>query len=339
MSDYALTGKKGTGKSKNAIRIMRDRYFKHGYSVASNLDVYLSPLLGPYSKTTYVRLPDKPTAFDLLAAGHGNPDSYNEEKNGGLFLDEMGTWLNTRTFADKERSAMLDFLAHGRKQGWDAFYIMQDVGQVDKQLREAFIEYVVRHTRYDRVKIPFVGGIVCALFGEKAGYFPRFHVGVTRIGCNPQDLKTDSTFFRGDELHACYDTRQMFRPDYPHGTFSHLSPWHLEGRFLPAPPVPWLLRFWQGLWASKSVPKAAARPMWRPSPGLARVCALVAPLAVDERVRIIARYTRATLLDSRKSGGLGDLPQLAITQASVFEAARMPGPAAGMRSVPLAGRA
>jgi len=291
MSDYALTGKKGTGKSKHAIIIMRDRFLSKGLKVATNLDVNLSPMFGPFSKRTYVRLPDKPSAFDLEAAGHGNPDSYNEDLNGGLFLDEMGTWLNARTFSDKDRNGMLDFLAHGRKFGWDSYYIMQNVAQVDKQLRESFIEFTVRHTRFDRVKIPFFGSIAGALFGEKWAYLPRFHRAITRLGHNPIDLVTDTAMFRGDDVHKCYDTRQVFRPDYPHGTFSALSPWHLEGRFLPAPRKIWYLRlvdWWRGK------PPVRVLPVTAPSPGLVRVLALVRHLPMDDRVRIVARYCRAS---------------------------------------------
>lgn len=235
MTDYAYTGKKGTGKSKNIIRVARDTYFLEGRMVATNLDIYLEPMFGSQSKKTYIRVPDKPTDFDLLAAGHGNSDSYNEDKNGMLALDEMGVWFNTRSFADKGRAAVLEYLAHARKHGWDCFYIMQNIAQVDKQLRESFVEYVVRHTRFDKVKIPFVGGIICALFGAKAGYFPKFHTAVARLGCNPQDLKTDSAVFTGKDIEKCYDTRQIFTTSYPHGTYSVLSPWHVKGRFEPAP--------------------------------------------------------------------------------------------------------
>lgn len=219
--------------------------------VATNLDIYLEPMFGSQSKKTYIRIPDKPTDFDLLAAGHGNADSYNEDKNGMLALDEMGVWFNTRSFADKGRAAVLEYLAHARKHGWDCFYIMQNIAQVDKQLRESFVEYVVRHTRFDKVKIPFVGGIICALFGKKAGYFPRFHTAVARLGCNPQDLKTDSAVFTGKDIEKCYDTRQIFTTSYPHGTHSVLSPWHIKGRYEAQPKQSWFARFWQGLTAKK----------------------------------------------------------------------------------------
>jgi hypothetical protein len=291
MPDYALTGKKGHGKSKNAVLIARDQYFKRGLRVASNLDIFLEPLLGKFSKTTYVRIPDKPSAFDLLAAGHGNPGSYNEDKNGALILDELGTWLNSRSFGDKERSGMLDFLAHGRKFGWNAYYIMQNVLQVDKQLRESFIEYTVRHQRFDRVQVPFIGWILKALFGDRAGYLPRFHVGVARVGVNPQDMVTDRSMFVGDDVHAAYDTRQVFRADYEHGTFSVLSPWHVTGRFLPAPPAHWFVRF--RAWLNGPVPRAA-RPAQVPAAGWVRVRDLCARLPASEGLALMARYSRAS---------------------------------------------
>jgi hypothetical protein len=286
MTDFAYTGKKGTGKSKNAVLVARDVYFKEGRTVASNLDIFLEPMFGAFSKQTYIRVPDKPSEFDLLAAGHGNPESYNEDKNGALILDELGTWMNTRTFADKDRGGTLNYLAHARKHGWDCFYIMQNVVQVDKQLREAFIEYVVRHTRFDKVKIPFVGSLLCLLFGKKAGYFPRFHTAVSRIGCNPQDLKTDSKMFVGKDVEACYDTRQIFESTYAHGTYSVLSPWHMKGRFMAQPALPWWRQLLEFLARKKPAPKPCHQ-ITRPTPAYARVLALVRQLPPDQRAPVL----------------------------------------------------
>lgn len=295
MTDFAYTGKKGTGKSKNAVRVARDTYFAEGRTVASNLDIYLEPMFGKHSKQTYIRIPDKPSEFDLRAAGHGNPESYNEDKNGALMLDELGTWMNTRSFADKSRAGVLDYLAHARKYGWDCFYIMQNVVQVDKQLRESFIEYVVRHTRFDKVKIPFIGGLLCLLFGKKAGYFPKFHTAVSRIGCNPQDMRTDSVVYVAKDIEKCYDTRQIFEADYPHGTHSVLSPWHLEGRFLVQPGAGWWGRFFMALRGRPVRSTATVRPMTRPTPANARILALVKLLPADQRPQVMRMYERALL--------------------------------------------
>lgn len=287
MTDYAMTGKKGTGKSKNAIRLARDRYLKRGRRVTTNLDIYLEPMFGPRSKLTYVRVPDKPTAFDLLAAGHGNPESYEEDNNGMLALDELGTWLNSRAFADKERAGTLDFFAHARKHGWDTYYVMQSIAQVDKQLRESFIEQTIRHTRFDKVRIPLVGWLLSALFGDKAGYMPRFHLAVARMGFNPQDMVADRTSYIGKDIEKCYDTRQVFMANYPHGTHSVLSPWHITGRFLPEPePTAWAR--WRGALLRKPLPVVKRVPRPR-SPLLGLVAKLPPDQAIAMTRRLIAR--------------------------------------------------
>lgn len=299
MTDYALTGKKGTGKSKHAIILIRDRYLKNSRRVATNLDVDLLAMFGPHSKSTYVRVPDKPKAFDLLAVGSGNA-SYDEELNGGMFLDELGTWLNTRSFADKDRADVLDYFAHGRKHGWDTWYIMQNVAQVDKQLRESFIEQTVRHTRFDKVRIPFVGGILSLLFGEKAGYFPRFHAAVYRIGVNPQDLVCNRFQFIGKDVEKAYDTRQVFQANYPHGTHSVLSPWHIHGRFMePQKAGLWAsLSAWVGRALSPAEKPRLRPPVTRPDPAMARVLALASKLPPSEAMAVVSRYVRA--VDARR---------------------------------------
>jgi len=215
-------------------------------------------------------------------------------------LDEMGTWLNTRSFADKDRAAVLDFFAHGRKMGWDIAYIMQSVEQVDKQVRASFIEFVVRHTRFDKVKIPFIGWLLCLLFGKKAGYFPKFHTAVTRLGINPQDLKTDSATYTGKNIEKCYDTLQVFDEQYPHGTYSVLSPWHVTGRYLKQPPAPWLHRFWDGLRGVKPVILRPAE-LTKPAPAFYRVRELAMQLPPAQRIAVMNRYFR---FESSKARGL-----------------------------------
>ncbi|QNN56253.1 hypothetical protein H9K76_00095 [Diaphorobacter ruginosibacter] len=294
MTDYAFVGKKGTGKSKHAVLRMRETYFKRKRAVATNLDIDLKAMFGPRSKVTYVRVPDKPTEFDLLAAGHGNPDSYDEDKNGAMVLDELGTWFNARTFNDKGRAGTLDFLAHARKHGWDCYYIMQDVSQVDKQLRDSFIEQTVRHVRYDKVRIPFVGTLIGMLLGDRFGYLPRFHQAVFRIGTNPQDLVSDRLWFKGQDIEPCYDTRQVFRLDYPYGTHSVLSPWHVEGRFLAGDEVPWWRKLLAILFKAKPQHVKPLAPLV-PDLQLARVVKLARALPPDQSLQLVARYQRMRL--------------------------------------------
>jgi hypothetical protein len=292
MTDYALTGKKGTGKSKNAVRLIRDRYLKRKRRVATNLDIDLKAMFGVQSKKTYVRVPDKPSAFDLLAAGHGNPESYEEDDNGGLFLDELGTWLNSRSFSDKDRAGTLDFFAHARKHGWDTYYIMQNIVQVDKQLREAFIEQTVRHTRFDKVRVPFIGSFLALLFGDRAGYLPRFHLAVSRMGTNPQDMAADRATFTGKDLEKCYDTRQVFKADYAHGSHSVLSPWHVEGRYLPQGAAKWW-EPWVGALQGKKPPPIKPKPSVAANDAeWGRLVALCRQLPPEDRLRVMARVSR-----------------------------------------------
>lgn len=290
MTDYAFTGKKGTGKSKHAVIRMRDQYFKKNRKVSTNLDLDLKAMFGVRSRQTYVRIPDKPTEFDLLAAGHGNPDSYDEEKAGCMVLDELGTWFNARTFNDKSRAGTLDYLAHARKHGWDCYYIMQDVVQVDKQLRESFVEQTCRHIRFDKVRVPFVGQFLSLLFGEKAGYLPRFHGATFRMGTGAQDLVCDRLMFKGLDVENCYDTRQVFLANYPHGTHSVLSPWHVEGRYLAEEKLPWWKQFLQQLF-TKPVP-VKPKPLRPVDPAYAKVLHLVRQLPEADRAYWLTRWQR-----------------------------------------------
>jgi hypothetical protein len=223
MAVYSVEGKLGTGKTKFAVWRAQEA-LNEGRRVASNVDLVLDKLC-PRRRASYVRIPDKPSSFDLAAIGHGNPESYNEDRNGVLILDELGTWLNSRSFQDKDRAHLLDWLIHARKLGWDVYLIVQDAGMIDKQVREALIEYSCKCLRLDKVRIPFIGKLLGDIFGGRAGYLPRLHKVTARVGSGASAIVAESWMYRGDELHAAYDTRQVFRADYPHGAMSMLPPW------------------------------------------------------------------------------------------------------------------
>lgn len=263
MPVYSVEGKLGTGKSKFAVWQAK-RALLQGRRVAANFDLRLDKLV-PGRRAHYVRIPDKPTAADLEAVGHGNPDSYDEDRNGVMLLDELGTWLNARSFQDKTRAAVLDWLIHARKFGWDVYLIVQDSLMIDKQVRESLIEYRVKMFRGDKIKIPFIGGILNEIFGGRVGYLPRFHLAVSRVGDGQNSVVAERWMFRGDDLHDAYDTRQVFRSDYPHGAHSVWSePVEL--------PVPVLVRAWRACRAFLR-PCPSYRPVtmyWTPSPRTAR---------------------------------------------------------------------
>jgi hypothetical protein len=228
MAVYSVEGKLGTGKTLFTIWRAQDA-IRAGRKVASNVDI-APHLLNPRSPGRIIRIPDKPTDADLEAMGHGNPDSYDEDKNGVLILDELGTWLNSRSFQDKARAGLLDWLIHARKHGWDVYLIVQDAGMIDKQVREALIEYQVKCMRMDKVRIPFLGHIT-GLFKDRWAYLPKFHLATARVGSGVGAVVAERWQYLGKQLYSCYDTRQVFRNDYQHGSYSVLPPWD----FVPPP--------------------------------------------------------------------------------------------------------
>lgn len=273
MPVFSVEGKLGTGKTKFTVW-MAQQALKRGRRVASNVDFKLDKLT-PKHQTFYVRIPDKPKAADLEACGHGNPDSYDEDRNGVMILDELGTWLNARSFQDKDRAPLLDWLIHARKHGWDVYLIVQDANMIDKQVREALIEYQVKCFRGDKIKIPFIGGVLDDLGktinpDSRWGYLPKFHMAVSRVGSGVNAVVAERWMYKGLDLHDAYDTRQVFRSDYEHGPYCQ---WHEPPAVTPT--------LFQRIKA-RLKPQARTRP--EPKPMRPEVAALL-HLSPDERIR------------------------------------------------------
>lgn len=263
-----IQGKKGAGKSKLAVMWIRDALL-NGRQVCTNLDLFLDKLMPPDSRAVVLRIPDKPTAESLAAIGPGNPcDRYNPDFDGLLVLDELGGWLNARTFNDPQRMPVINWLIHSRKHGWETVFLCQDAIQIDRQVRETQIDYVTRCLVADKITIPVLGWILAALFGPKAGRLPKFHIATRRMGTDPRGMVGGSWWYRtgGPTIQAGYDTLQIFSDDYPHGAHSLLSAWHLVGRHLPER-VP----FWRRVFRSPKRAKPAPKPKL---PQVAEVMAL-----------------------------------------------------------------
>lgn len=287
MSADLIQGKKGSGKSKLAVMLIR-AHLLEGLQVATNLDLFLDKLLPPMSKATALRIPDKPTAGDLQACGIGNlRDRYAPEFDGLMVLDELATWMNARTYQDKDRMAVMNFLVHSRKRNWWTMLICQDLSQIDKQARESQVEYVTRCRAMHRFRIPFVGWLIAALFGPKAAYMPKFHRAARRMGVDPKGMVAQSWWYTDGGVQSGYDTLQEFLDDYPHGAHSLLSAWHLKGRYLPVRAS--LLERLRGAFAAapRPVPVSLKRPI------VARIQALLLP---SERVRHVRRLEGLGLL-------------------------------------------
>ena len=241
MAVYFVTGKLGSGKTLACVGRIRDAMIQ-GRRIATNLDLELDVLLHPRSTQTITRLPDKPTVVDMHAIGRGQ-DGIEEEWNGVIVLDELGSWLNSRAWGDKERQPFIDWLLHSRKFGWDVYFIAQGLEMVDKQVRMALVEFHVICRRWDRLAIPFV----TSLFGVRP---PKIHMGIVKYGTDINSLTVDRWWYRAHDLYAAYDTKQVFRDAeiivvdnfsvaVPHvGVHTVLSPWYVKGRFLP-PRLTW----------------------------------------------------------------------------------------------------
>lgn len=222
MAVYFVTGKLGSGKSLVAVGRIKD-YLLAGKPVATNLDLYLDKMLSSNCKSARViRLPDKPTIADLEMLGNASVTK-REEDNGLIVLDELGTWFNSRTYQDKGRMPVINWLLHSRKKQWDLMLIVQDIDLIDKQIRIALNEHIVQCKRTDRVPVPLLG-----MFFKKKMKFPRVHFGNVFYGEGPGAIRVDTWIYRGNHLFACYDTNQIFRDDYEHGLYSFLPPGYLK---------------------------------------------------------------------------------------------------------------
>ncbi|MFK7160849.1 zonular occludens toxin domain-containing protein [Marinospirillum sp. MEB164] len=229
MAVYFITGKLGAGKTLVGIGKMRDK-LNSGCKVATNIDLNLHNLINIRSKNAVVyRIPDKPELEDLEAIGVGN-DTYDEEKNGLLALDECGTWFNSRSWGDKSRQAVINWFLHARKLGWDVIFFVQDISIVDKQAREALAEHVVYCRRLDRVGIPIVSGLL-RIAGVRVT-LPKAHLAIVKYGHQQNSMIVERWLYTGKSLYKAYDTKQAFSDHYEHRTYQVLPPYYSHYRYL-----------------------------------------------------------------------------------------------------------
>ncbi len=246
-----LTGKRGMGKSLLAVHMMRDAVTA-GRMVATNLNIKVEHLVSARSKVCPYRVPDHPRAADLEQLPLGNPalkwtvdqagnrtgevemqPGFDEGKNGLLVLDEVATFLNSRSWQEKDRQAVISWLAQSRKFGWDLLFLAQHPRMVDAQIRESLFELVGYCRRLDKVRIPFFGAIANAA-GVKLR-MPRLHLATIRNGSAPDGPIAERYWYRGTDLYAAYQTTQKIDPVVGVSTgsgFQYLSAWHVRGRHL-----------------------------------------------------------------------------------------------------------
>lgn len=235
MAVYIVTGKLGAGKTLLLVMRILD-YLKKRRRVAVNIDVKMDKLCKADNRySRLVRLPDLPSADDLIGLGMGC-DSYDEERFGGIFLDEAGVWLNSRDWNQGGRSDLLKFFLFLRKRRWDLWLCVQNVNVIDKQVRESIAEHVVYINRWDRIKLPFPIGPVLRLatLGLFKGRLPKMHQAIVKYGAKFNSPKVDDWFYRGEEFYSYYDTTQEYDKAYDKGSYSMLPPGYWRRRLPPA---------------------------------------------------------------------------------------------------------
>lgn len=252
MAFYFVTGKLGNGKSLVSVSRIQEK-IRAGCRVATNIDLNLISMFGPVARNiNVIRVPDKPTVYDLQAIGNGN-DTYDESKNGLLVLDECGTWFNARNWQDKSRAAVNDWFLHARKLGWDVILIVQNLSIVDSQARESLSEHVAYCRRMDNFQIPIIGGLFKAVTGSRLS-LPRMHVARVVYGSQQTDPLADRWVYRGTDLYSAYDTKQAFLADYPHGPHCLLTPWHLTRHYRAKRDMRYCMRLTKIYWKKLRAP-------------------------------------------------------------------------------------
>lgn len=235
MAVYIVTGKLGSGKTLLLVQKILD-YLKSGRRVAVNIDVRMNRLCKPGNRhSRVVRLPDLPSADDLIGLGYGW-ETYDEEKFGGIFLDEAGVWLNSRDWNQGGRSDLLKFFLFLRKRRWDLWLCVQNVNVIDKQVRESIAEHVVYLNRWDRMKAPvFIRWPLRLLtLGIWSGRLPKLHQAIVKYGPKFNSPKVEDWFYRGEDFYSFYDTTQEYDKGYDKGSYSMLPPGYWRRPLPPA---------------------------------------------------------------------------------------------------------
>lgn len=235
MPCWAVTGKTGQGKGLVSAGLIVD-YLKQGKIVATNMDI--NPEEYPNlrnDKHRIIRLPDYPTAEDLIAIGYGADESvYDEDDFGLLMLDEGATWLNSRDWNAPGRKEFNDWFVQRRKYKWNVAIQIQSLESMDAQARRQVISHEMRAVKIEAIYIPVITFIIKEITGTRLPKLPKFmryhKAKMTNIETTGVE---DITRYTGKSLHGYYNTLQVFNEDCGHGPYCYLTPWHLKGRYLP----------------------------------------------------------------------------------------------------------
>lgn len=211
-----VTGKVGAGKGLYCDYEML-KYYRAGRRVVTNYPVDTF-LLGADSDNPVTVIPCHPRIEDFHFLGRGCAEG-EKENFGAIFLDEAGTWLNSRTYADKSRLLLIDWFIHSRKLGWDVFIIVQNEEMIDKQIGLAAGEMLITCKRSDRARTVLFRLIARLLFGvknsnpaaKKTGFFRhRVIVEIYHERKSKRDKPFEKFSFYADSYFGIHDTNFIF---------------------------------------------------------------------------------------------------------------------------------
>lgn len=240
-----VTGELGSGKTMFAVKLIQE-YLRAGRKVATNLDLFLDEMMPQSDRQTVIRLPDKPIRLHFDQLGDSYPmkdetgkDVYDESKFGLIVLDECLTWLNSRSWQDKERAGVLDWFLHARKHGWNVVFLLQSADFCDPQLRQTLLTYHVSCRKMAKYRIPIIG----KAFGLR---MPKGTLATILAGYGPDAIVHAREIYRGSDLYQAYKTRQVFQSGFEfvggdfidmRAPYTMLSAWHVKGRHETGPQI------------------------------------------------------------------------------------------------------
>lgn len=236
---YFLTGTLRSGKGLTAVSKLRE-HILDGRRVVTNMDLKLENLLpADMKKVDVQRIPDKPNIddFENIGLGYYHEDSehYDESKFGLLVLDELATFFNSRTWNDKGRKKIIDWLLMSGKKRWILMMTIQDLSLLDKQIKASLASQFIVHCKsLSKYSIPILSPIYKLLFGRPLT-LPKAYLAVVRVGAESHAPISDRWLHRGDSLYLGYNTSQVYLERDNTNAIqlsSYLSPWHLKGRYL-----------------------------------------------------------------------------------------------------------
>ncbi|MEG0323617.1 MAG: zonular occludens toxin domain-containing protein [Raoultibacter sp.] len=207
MPFYLVQGTLGDGKTSYATH-RAYQYLRQGRRVAANfpLDFTEFSRVAPDSYVSV--LPDVPTSEHFYALGRGGQ---SEHKAGLLILDEGVFLFNARSWNDKDRQRIIEWLALSRKLGWDVMILIQHIQALDKQIRLLFGQYLVVCRKLESLK--FLG------FLRIRG----IHLAVQRLGTDQHAPVVDRMFYKPSTIGKAYDTAKLFSHDGASGMYSTLT--------------------------------------------------------------------------------------------------------------------